>query len=318
MSGSNQLVKTAQKNCTDWYCRLISSAAAYKPMLTAVVHPTDAPSLNGAIESAKAGLIIPVLVGPKDKILAAAKESNIDISKYEIVETKHSVNSAEKAVELANNGKVAALMKGKIHTEELLHEVVKKDRGLRTGRRISHVFAMEVPYYHKPLFVTDAVVNIFPDLAAKKDITQNAIDLFVGLGLGVPKVAIVSATENVDSQIPSTLDATALCKMADRNQITGGIIDGPLAFDLAISPESAKIKDFVSPVAGDADIIVVPDLESGNMLYKQMVFLSGAESAGIILGAKVPIILTSRSDDVTSRMASCAMAVLYLQQRKLQ
>ncbi len=300
----------------EWYKKL-ASKSSMAPLKTAIVHPVDALSLQGAIESAQAGLIIPILVGPKDKIQAAAKENNLDISSYKLIPTLHSLEAAEKAVALARSGEVEALMKGKIHTDELMHAVIDKDKGLRTARRMSHIFAMDVPNYFKPLFITDAAINLFPHLTEKVDIVQNAIDLFQALGMGTPKVAIVSAVETVNEKIPSTLDACALCKMAERGEITGGILDGPLAFDNAISVESAKVKGIISEVAGDADIIVVPDVESGNMLYKQMTYLSGAEAAGIVIGATVPIILTSRGSDTLSRQASCAMALHYVRNKKV-
>lgn len=295
--------------------QLLSLKKSYPPLVTAVVHPTDKLSIKGAIASAKEGLIKPILIGPTQKIIDAAKQARVDISSYEIIATAHSHESAQVAVQLARARKVEALMKGKIHTDELMQAVVDKEKGLRTDRRMSHVFYMEVPNYYKPLFLTDAAINIRPNLSEKRDIVQNAIDLFIALGLGTPKVAIVSAEENVNEKIPSTLDAAALCKMAERNQITGGILDGPLALDNAISIESAKIKGIHSAVAGHADIIVVPDIESGNMLYKQMTYLSGVEAAGIVLGATVPIILTSRGSDELSRKASSAMALLYVRNK---
>lgn len=301
----------------DWYDQLLEKAKGLEPLVTAIVHPVDAPSILGAISAAEANLIHPIFVGPEERIRNAAQNCGAELSNYKIINTKHSEQSVEVAIELIKTTKVEALMKGAIHTEELMGIVVKKESGLRTSRRMSHVFVVEVPYYHKPLFITDAAVNIFPNLNDKKDIVQNAIDLFIALGFGTPKVAILSATESVNSSIPSTLDATALCKMSDRGQITGGIIDGPLSYDLAISAESCKIKALKSDVAGDVDILVAPDLESGNMLYKQMAFLGKAESAGIVLGATVPIILTSRSDDRESRKASCAMALIYLRQKKV-
>ena len=294
-----------------YYQQIINKKDNLKPLITAVVHPVDKNSLEGAIEAAKEGLIIPILVGPEARIRAIAKAEGYDISAYEIVSTEHSHAAAAKAVELARQHKVEALMKGKIHTEELMHPVVDKEAGLRTGRRMSHIFMVDSPNYHKPFFMTDAAINIAPNLMDKKDITQNAIDLFLALELGIPKVAIISAVETVNEKIPSTLDATALCKMAERGQITGGILDGPLALDNALSKESATAKNIVSQVAGDADIIVVPDVESGNMLYKQLSFLSGAEAAGIVLGARVPIILTSRSSKVLTRKASSALALIY-------
>lgn len=300
-----------------WYHGLLASKNALKPLTTAVVHPVDVLSLKGAIASAEEGLIIPILIGPKQKILDAAKEADIDISHYLIVPTEHSTEAAETAVKMAVNGEVEAIMKGKLHTDELMSPIVAKDGGLRTGRRMSHVFCLEVPNYHKPIFLTDAAINLFPNLKEKSDIVQNAIDLFHTLGFGIPNVAILSAVETVNEKIPSTLDATALCKMSERGQITGGVLDGPLAFDNAVSMESAREKGIFSPVAGNADILVVPDVESGNMLYKQMTYLSGAEAAGMVLGARVPIILTSRGSDELSRKASCIMALLYARRKNI-
>jgi len=293
------------------YERLIAMARGTVAVSTAVAHPCDETSLRGAVEAGEAGMIAPILVGPAHKIAEVAAKAGIDIGKCEVVDAPHSHAAAAKAVEIVREGKAALLMKGSLHTDELLAEVTKREGGLRTERRISHVFVMDVPTYPKALFITDAAVNIFPDLEAKRDIVQNAIDLHVGLGLGTPKVAILSAVETVTAKIPSTIDAAALCKMADRGQITGGELDGPLAFDNAISPEAAEIKGIRSTVAGQAQILVVPDLEAGNMLAKNLTFLSNADAAGIVLGARVPIILTSRADSVRSRMASCAVAVLY-------
>jgi phosphate acetyltransferase len=290
------------------YDRLIAAAKSLQPIATAVAHPCDETSLKGAVEAGEAGLIKPILVGPKSKIAAVAKEFSLDLGKIEIVDVPHSQAAAEKAVELVRIGKADLLMKGSLHTDELLSEVMKRETGLRTGRRISHVFVMDVP--GQTLFITDAAVNIAPDLVSKRDIIQNAIDLYAGLGLGTPKVAILSAVETVTPTIPSTIEAAALCKMADRGQITGGELDGPLAFDNAISLEAARIKGIKSPVAGQAQILVVPDLEAGNMLAKNLTFLSQADAAGIVLGARVPIILTSRADHVRTRMASCAVAAL--------
>ena len=292
------------------YERLIAAAEALPPLVTAVAHPCDETSLKGALEAAEAGLIKPILVGPKDKIISVARAFSLDLSGIEIIDVPHSQAAAETAVALVRSSKAELLMKGSLHTDELLSEVVKRDTGIRTGRRISHVFVMDVPGHPHTLFITDAAVNIAPDLTAKHDIIQNAIDLHVGLGLGMPKVAILSAVETVTSSIPSTIEAAALCKMADRGQITGGELDGPLAFDNAISPEAARIKGIKSPVAGQAQILVVPDLEAGNMLAKNLTFLSGADAAGVVLGAGVPIILTSRADNVRTRMASCAVAML--------
>ena len=298
------------------YNRLIAAAKNVPPLATAVAHPCDETSLRGALEAAEAGLISPILVGPKNKIEGVAQTSSLDLAEAEIVDAPHSHAAAEKAVELVRTGKAELLMKGSLHTDELLAEVVKRETGIRTGRRISHVFVMDVPGHSHTLFITDAAVNIAPDLDAKRDIIQNAIDLFAGLGLGVPKVAILSAVETVTTSIPSTIEAAALCKMSDRGQITGGELDGPLAFDNAISPEAARIKGIKSPVAGQAQILVVPDLEAGNMLAKNLAFLTKADAAGIVLGARVPIVLTSRADSVRTRMASCAVAVLYANARR--
>lgn len=292
------------------YRRLIEMTHGTEPLRTAVVHPVDNNSLEGAIEAAREKLIVPVLVGPEAKIRKAADLAGIDLTGIEIVDALHSDDAAEKAVALARSGKVEALMKGALHTDELLHAVVNRDTGLRTKRRLSHVFAIDAPRYPRPLFITDAAINIYPTLEDKVDIVQNAIDLVHALGIAEPKVAILSAVETVSPAIKSTLDAAALCKMADRGQITGGILDGPLAFDNAVSAEAAKTKGIESPVAGFADIFVVPDLEAGNMLAKQLEYLADAEIAGIALGARVPIILTSRADKVLSRMYSCTIALL--------
>jgi phosphate acetyltransferase len=293
------------------YDRLIASAHQIPAVATAVAHPCDETSLKGAVDAAAAGMIRPILVGPEHRIRKTAEKLKADLKGFELVDVPHSHAAAAKAVELVRTGGAELLMKGSLHTDELLAEVTRRETGLRTERRISHVFIMDVPTYPKPLFITDAAVNIFPDLEAKRDIVQNAVDLHNGLGLGVPKVAILSAVETVTPKIPSTIDAAALCKMADRGQITGAELDGPLAFDNAISPEAARIKGIRSAVAGQAQILVVPDLEAGNMLAKNLTFLSNADAAGIVLGARVPIILTSRADDVRTRMASCAVAALY-------
>jgi phosphate acetyltransferase len=298
------------------YERLIAVAQQHEPLQTAVAHPCDEVSLRGPVEASEAGLIIPILVGPKQKIVATAKAAGLDIAKFELIDVPHSQAAAERAVEIVRAGKAELLMKGSLHSDELLSAVTKRETGLRTGRRISHVFVMDVPTHHQTLFVTDAAVNIAPDLAAKRDIVQNAIDLFMGLGLGRPKVAILSAVETVTTAIPSTIDAAALCKMADRGQIAGGELDGPLAFDNAISPAAARVKGIKSPVAGQAQILVVPDLEAGNMLAKNLTFISNADAAGIVLGARVPIILTSRADNVRTRMASCAVAMLLAHSRR--
>lgn len=298
------------------YDRLIAKAKTLPAIPTAVAHPCDATSLTGVIEAADEGLITPIIVAPQEKVLAVAVKLNARLDRFQCIDVPHSQAAAARAVELVREGKAELLMKGSLHTDELLAEVTRKDTGLRTGRRISHVFIMDVPDHPQTLFVTDAAVNIFPDLMAKKDIVQNAIDLFVGLGLGTPRVAILSAVETVTVAIPSTIEAAALCKMADRGQITGGLLDGPLAFDNAISPEAAQIKGIKSEVAGQADILVVPDLEAGNMLAKNLSFLSNADAAGIVLGARVPIVLTSRADSVRTRLASCAIAVIYAHSRR--
>ena len=285
-------------------------------MVTIVAHPCDETSLRGATEAAEAGIIVPILVGPAAKIRSVAQSFGLDISRFEIVDAPHSHAAAEKAVLLIREGKGELLMKGSLHTDELLQCVTSSATGLRTERRLSHVFIMDVPTYPETLFITDAAINIFPDLDAKRDIVQNAIDLFTQAGLGTPRVALLSAVETVTTKIPSTIDAAALCKMADRGQITGGILDGPLAFDNAIDPEAARIKGIRSEVAGRAQILVVPDLEAGNMLAKNLTFLAKADAAGIVLGARVPIVLTSRADSVRTRMASCAAAVLYADARR--
>ena len=295
---------------------LIARCRGLAPIPTAVAHPCDEPSLSGAIDAAEAEIILPFLVGPVAKICAVAEKLKFNLGRYEIVDVPHSHAAAEKAVELVRLGKAELLMKGSLHTDELLAEVVRKDTGLRTERRISHVLVMDVPTYPKPLFITDAAVNIFPSLEDKVDIVKNAIELAQALGLKEPKVAVLSAVETVNSKLPSTIDAAALCKMADRGQITGGLLDGPLAFDNAISREAAEIKHIKSEVCGDADILLVPDLEAGNMLYKELMFLANADAAGIVLGARVPIILTSRADSARTRMASCAVAALYAHSRR--
>jgi phosphate acetyltransferase len=299
------------------YERLIAAAKAVPAVATVVVHPCDESSLRGAVESAEAGIISPILVGPAAKITGAASRYNLDISKFEIVDAPHSEAAAAKAVELIHAAKGEMLMKGSLHTDELMRSVTAKTGGLRTERRISHVFVMDVPAYADTLFVTDAAINIFPDLDAKRDIVQNAIDLYTQAGFGTsPKVAILSAVETVTSKIPSTIEAAALCKMADRGQITGGVLDGPLAFDNAIDREAARIKGIASEVAGRAQILVVPDLEAGNMLAKNLAYFAKADGAGIVLGARVPVVLTSRADSPRARMASCAVATLYANARR--
>jgi phosphate acetyltransferase len=281
-----------------------------------VVYPCDETSLRGAIEAAELGIINPILVGPAAKITAVAEQHGINIARYELVDAAHSEAAAAKAVELTRESRGELLMKGSLHTDELMRAVTSATTGLRTARRISHVFIMDVPTHSETLFITDAAINIFPDLEAKRDIVQNAIDLFTHGGLGTPRVAILSAVETVTPKIPSTIDAAALCKMAERGQITGGLLDGPLAFDNAVSPQAAEIKGIKSAVAGHAQILVVPDLEAGNMLAKNLTFLSKADAAGLVLGARVPIVLTSRADSVRSRMASCAVAVLEANARR--
>ncbi|QCS64263.1 phosphate acetyltransferase [Achromobacter denitrificans] len=293
------------------YDKLIARAQTLAPAHCAIAHPCDEPSLSAALQARDLGLLQPILVGPELKIRATAAQHGLDLGNARIVDAPHSHAAAERAVALVRNGEATLLMKGSLHTDELMHEVVARDTGLRSGRRISHVFIMEVPTYSQPLFITDAAINIFPDLETKADIIRNVIDLHHGLGLGEPRVAILSAVEQVTPSIPGTIEAAALCKMADRGQIRGGLLDGPLALDNAISPDAARIKGIRSPVAGIAQVLVVPDLEAGNMLAKNLTFLANAEAAGIVLGARVPIILTSRADSPRSRLASCAVAAIY-------
>jgi phosphate acetyltransferase/phosphate butyryltransferase len=290
---------------------LISRARDLPPIRMGVVHPCDARSLEGALAARDKGLIVPTLVGPQAKISAAAKASGVSLDGVEIVDAPHSHAAADQAVELARRGKLHALMKGALHTDEVMTAVVRDGTGLRTERRISHVFVIDAPTYHKLLLITDAAINIAPTLDIKRDIVRNAIDLARAIGIARPKVALLSAVETVEEKIPSTIEAAALCKMADRGQIAGAVLDGPLAFDNAISKEAAKAKHIVSEVAGDPDILVAPDLEAGNILAKQLVFLAGADTAGLVLGARVPIVLTSRADDVPARVASSALAQLF-------
>ncbi len=301
---------------TGKYEKLLERCAGFAPVPTAVAHPCEKTALAGALEAGLKGLIIPILVGPIAKMEAVAKASGLELGTTKIIDTSHSTASAAKAVELVRDGSAELLMKGSLHSDELLAAVVAREAGLRTGRRISHVFIMDVPTYHKVLIVTDAAINIAPALEDKADICQNAIDLAIALGLDRPKVAILAAVETVTSKMPATIDAAALCKMADRGQIKGAILDGPLAFDNAISKRAAEIKGILSPVSGNPDILLVPDLEAGNMLAKQLILLANAESAGLVLGARVPIILTSRSDSVRSRIASCAVAMLAAHARR--
>jgi len=298
------------------YERLIARCKVLPPTPTAVAHPCDESSLRGAVEAAELGLLTPILVGPRAKIESLAKQFGLDVSRYEIVDTPHSHDSAEEAVRLAREGKVEMLMKGSLHTDELMGAVVKRDTGLRTARRISHCFVMDVPTLEQTLIVTDAAVNMFPTFEDKVHIIQNAIDLAHALGNALPKVAILSAMETINPKVQTTIEAGALCKMADRGQITGGLLDGPLALDNAINLKAAQIKKIDSPVAGQADILVVPDLEAGNMLAKSLSFMADADAAGIVLGARVPIILTSRADSVMTRLASCAVAALFAKARR--
>lgn len=286
----------------------IEQARKAGPIRTAVVHPADHNSLMGAIEAAEQGLIEPLLVGPEHKIRAAAEVENIDLTPYQIISTEHSHMAAERACDLIRQAEADALMKGSLGTSELLSAVVHKTKGIRTERRLSHVFVFDVPNYHKPLVITDAAINVVPDLIVKRDIVQNAIDFCQSLGNAQPKVAILAAVEKVKPTMQSTLDAAALCKMADREQIKGGILDGPLAFDNAISLQAALDKHIKSPVSGDADILLAPDLEAANMIAKQLIYLADAKSAGIAVGARVPIILTSRAEGTLGRLASCALA----------
>ena len=292
------------------YDQLIAAAKAEPAVMTIVVHPCDQSSLGGALAASDQGLIVPVLVGPEGRIRGVAAEHGFNLAGCEIIDVPHSHAAAAKGVELVRAGKGEILMKGSLHTDELMREVTSSSGGLRTARRISHVFVMDVPGHPETLFVTDAAINIFPDLDTKRDIVQNAIDLCHAIGVKEPLVAILSAVETVTTKIPSTIEAAALCKMAERGQITGGLVDGPLAFDNAINPEAARIKGIVSPVAGRAQVLVVPDLEAGNMLAKNLTFLSHADAAGVVLGARIPIVLTSRADSVRTRLASSAVASL--------
>lgn len=299
----------------DKYERLLAFARPLAPLRTAVVHPCDALSLGGVVAAHREGLIDPVLVGPRARVQAAAAAAEIDISDYTLVDVPHSHAAAAQAVRLVREGTIEALMKGSLHTDELIAAVIDRDCGLRTGRRISHCYIMDVPGRGEPLVITDAAINIAPTLQDKIDIVQNAIDLAHALRFAEARVAILSATESVNPQLPTTVEAAALCKMAERGQITGGILDGPLALDNAIDPQAAAVKRLNSPVAGRANVLVVPDLEAGNMLAKSLSFLAGADAAGIVVGARVPIVLTSRSDSLQARLASCAVAALLAQAR---
>ena len=308
-AGDSSVPRVAQTH--EKYERLIGKTKSIAAVPTAVVWPCEEHALAGPIDAAADNIIAPILVGSEALIRATAQKAGLDISRFEIVDAATEEEAAATAVRLVQDGKAHSLMKGSLHTDILMHAVVAKDGGLRTGRRISHVFVLDVPTYPDVLFVTDAAINIFPDLETKRDIIQNAIDLHVGLDLGEPRVAILSAVEVINPKIPGTTDAASLCKMAERGQITGGILDGPLAMDNAISAEAAAIKGIHSPVAGHAQILVVPDLEAGNMLAKNMIFLGQADAAGIVLGASVPIILTSRADNERTRIASTAIGALY-------
>jgi len=301
---------------TGKYERLLERCRGMAPIPTAVAYPCDESSLSGAIDAAKLGLIVPILVGPAKTIADVASAKGIDINGVQVIDSPNSRAAAAKAVEQVRQGQAELLMKGSLHSDEVLGAVIAKETGLRTGRRLSHAFLMDVPTYHKVLIVTDAAINIAPTLEDKVDICQNAIDLARTFGVDRPKVAILAAVETVNSKMPATLDAAALCKMADRGQIKGGLLDGPLAFDNAISRDAAKTKGIASDVAGDPEILLAPDLEAGNMMAKMLSFLANADSAGLVLGARVPVILTSRADSVRSRIASCAVAVLTAHARR--
>jgi len=309
-------MKQATTTGSGKYDALLERCRSMPPVPTAVAYPCEVSALTGAVEAAQNKLVVPILVGPASKLAEIAKSAGLDLGGLEIIDVSEPHAAAEKAVALVREGRAEVLMKGSLHTDELLSAVVSRDKGLRTGRRISHAFLMDVPTYHKVLIVTDAAINIAPTLEDKVDICQNAIDLALSLGVKLPKVAILAAVETVNSKMPATLDAAALCKMADRGQIKGGLVDGPLAFDNAISKEAAITKGITSEVAGDPDILLAPDLEAGNILAKQLTFLANADSAGLVLGARVPIILTSRADSVRSRIASCAVACLVAHARR--
>lgn len=306
------------ENKHEKYQRLIDYCQTLDPLPTAVVHPCDASSLTGAIEAAQMGLIAPILCGPAERIRAVAQQHGIPIGDYPIVDAPFSQAAAEAAVTEVREGRAEALMKGSLHTDELMAVAIKRESGLRTARRVSHCFVMAVPDHDDPLIITDAAVNIAPTLDEKRDILQNAIDLAHAMLFPEVRVAVLSAMETVNSKVPSTVEAAALCKMVDRKQVTGALVDGPLALDNAIDPEAARIKGIDSPVAGRANVLLVPDLEAGNMLAKSLSFLAGADAAGIVLGARVPIILTSRADSTMTRRASCAVAVLVAKARREQ
>jgi phosphotransacetylase len=307
---------TVQLRREDRYLDLVAKCDGLPALSCAVVHPCSEDSLKGAIDAAARDLITPILVGPERRIRALAEQLGVDISPFRLIPAQHSHHSAEIAVALVRSGEAQTLMKGSLHTDELLSEVLRRDTGLRTERRLSHCFVIAVPTYARPIIITDAAINILPKLEDKRDIVQNAIEVARAVGIDPPKVAILSAVETVTPTIPSTIDAAALCKMAERGQITGGILDGPLAFDNAIDEDAARTKGIVSPVAGKADILIVPDLEAGNMLAKQLTFMADAEAAGLVVGARAPIILTSRADSVRTRLASCAAAVLLAEEQR--
>jgi phosphate acetyltransferase len=307
---------TAQTG-TGRYERLLEKCRGLDPIPTAVAYPCDESSLDGALEAQRLGLITPILVGPEKKIQEVAKAAGFSLENVRIVDVAESRAAAAKAIEIVRKGEAELVMKGSLHSDEILSAVIAKETGLRTGRRLSHVFLMDVPTYHKVLIVTDGAINVAPNLEDKADIVQNAIDLARAFGIQTPKVAILAAVETVNSKMIATLDAAALCKMAERGQIKGGMLDGPLAFDNAISKEAAKIKGIKSEVAGDPDILLAPDLEAGNMVAKQLSFLANADSAGLVLGARVPVILTSRADSVRARIASCAAAALLAHFRRV-
>jgi phosphotransacetylase len=311
-------MKQATTTGTGKYELILQRCQSLQPVPTAVVHPCEPSALAGALDAKRERLIVPILVGPAQEIAETAKSAGLDTGECEIVDVPHSQAAAEKAVALVREGCADVLMKGSLHTDELMSAIVSREFGLRTGRRISHAFLMDVPTYHKVLIVTDAAINIAPTLEDKVDICQNAIELAIQLGAKEPKVAILAAVETVTSKMPATIDAAALCKMASRGQIRGGILDGPLAVDNAISKDAAKTKGIDSEVAGDPDILLAPDLEAGNILAKQLTFLANADSAGLVLGARVPVILTSRADSVRSRIASCAVANLVAHSRRLK
>ena len=303
-------VATVSVQTHDKFAEFVQRTKPLKPVPTAVAHPCSDAAIQAAIEAAKEGIIEPILVGPLDRIRAAAEQASVDLEGFRLVDAVHSHEAAEKAVALIRAGDAQILMKGSLHSDELLGAVVRRESGLRTSRRLSHVFFMDVPSYHKPLMVTDAAINIAPTLGEKADILRNAIDLAHALGIARPKVAVLSAVEEINEKIASTMEAASLCKMADRGQIAGALLDGPLAMDNAISREAARIKGIKSEVAGDADILLVPDLVSGNILAKQLSFMANADAAGIVLGARIPVVLTSRADSVRARLTSCALAVL--------